>query len=250
MLVACAASIPLLLVSRDVLPVHADTVLATDTFARTVSSGWGSADVGGAWTLLDSASTWSVAPGTGSITTPANGQARGILEGAIAQDVDLVAEIVLPRCASNCDAFLVGRASSGSAPSYYRVGVLQNTSAGSVSIRAQRGDGTNISGDVNTGIAAADGVALWLRVQMQGINPTAIRAHAWVAGGSEPANWTLNTTDGNAAQQISGAVGVRVRIEDTTAAHTVRWMSYQASILSSPPPTPTPSGTPTPTPIR
>ncbi|TMB92725.1 MAG: hypothetical protein E6J45_01600, partial [Chloroflexi bacterium] len=250
LLALCAGTIPLLLlVSRDLLPARADTVLATDTFARTVSNGWGSADVGGAWTILDSASTWSVAPGTGSITTPANAQARGILEGAVAQDVDLLAEIALPRCASNCDAFLVGRASSDSAPSYYRVGVVQSTSGGNVSIRAQRGDGTLISGDVNTGIAAADGVVLWLRVQMQGVYPTAIRARAWLAGSSEPASWTLNATDGNAAQQISGAVGVRVRIEDTTAAHTVRCMSYQASVLSSPPPTPTPSGTPTPTPV-
>ena len=69
----------------------------------------------------------------------------------------------MPRCASNCDAFLVGRASSGSAPSYYRVGVLQSTSAGNVSIRAQRGDGTFMSADVNTGIAAADDAVLWLR---------------------------------------------------------------------------------------
>src|SRR2546422_2160312 len=73
LLALCAGTIPLLLLfSRDLLPARADTVLATDTFARTVSSGWGSADVGGDWTILDSASTWSVAPGTGSIDTPAN----------------------------------------------------------------------------------------------------------------------------------------------------------------------------------
>ena len=49
--------------------------------------------------------------------------------GSVAvQDVDLLAKIVLPRCTgngTNCDAYVIGRYSGGSTPSYYRIGAVQ-----------------------------------------------------------------------------------------------------------------------------
>jgi hypothetical protein len=48
-----------------------NTVIASDSFNRTVSNGWGTADLGGSWTVLDSPANWSVAPGAGSISVGA-----------------------------------------------------------------------------------------------------------------------------------------------------------------------------------
>jgi hypothetical protein len=98
------------------------------SFNRTVSGGWGTADVGGSSTVLDTAADWSVAPGIGSIAVPAGGQQRAVLGSVSVQNVNLLAKIVLPRCTgsgANCDAFLLGRVSGGSSPMYYRVGVVQ-----------------------------------------------------------------------------------------------------------------------------
>ncbi|HEY3576773.1 MAG TPA: hypothetical protein VGK68_02110 [Gaiellaceae bacterium] len=220
--------------------VGTSAVVASDSFNRTVSGGWGTADTGGPWTVLDTASSWSVSPGAGSISVPATAQRRAVLGSVSVRDVDLLAKITLPRCTTarkDCDAFLIGRASAGSNPTYYRVGVAQGAGSDIV-LRAQRSDGANLVNDLDTGIPAADGAQVMLRVQFQGANPTVIRARAWLAGTTEPSSWLLDTTDGTSAEQISGAIGVRLRNEDTTGAHTFAFKSFQATTLPPlPPPT-------------
>lgn len=232
-------------------PTRANNVIASDSFNRTVSNGWGTADLGGSWTVLNTPANWSVAPGAGSIRVTTNSQGSGVLGSVTVQDVDLLAKIVLPRCSgsgTNCDAYVLGRYTGGSTPSYYRVGAIQGQGHSTVFLRAKRSDGANLSSDLNTGITAADGVVLWVRVEFQGVNPTNIRARVWQDGTTEPSIWLLNTTDSNSAEQKAGIVGVRARNEDTAVSHTFQYESYQASALSSGTPTPTPTLTSTPTP--
>jgi DNA-binding beta-propeller fold protein YncE len=217
----------------------AGTVVASDSFGRTVSGGWGSADVGGPWTILDSASSWSVSPGAGSINVPATAQRRAVLGGVSVQDVDLLSKLTLPRCTTAgkaCDAFLLGRVSSGSNPTNYRVGVVQGAGSSDILLRAQRSDGTNLASDLDTGIPAADGAQVMLRVEFQGVNPTVIRARAWLAGTTEPSSWLLNVTDNDPAEQTAGAVGLRARNEDTSGAHTFTFQNYTATTLPPLPP--------------
>jgi hypothetical protein len=209
-------------------------VVAADRFNRTVSGGWGTADVGGPWSVLDTPGSWRVAPGAGSVSVAATAQGRAVLGGVAVQNVDLLAEIVLPLCTgsgSNCDGYVVGRYTGGSSPSYYRVSPVQGQGRSTVYLRAQRADGSNLAGDLNTGIPAGAGVVLWVRVQFQGVNPTAIRARIWPAGTTEPSTWLLSSTDATSAEQIAGAVGVRARNEDTAAARTFKFESYQATAL-------------------
>ena len=206
--------------------------VASDSFNRTVSAGWGTAEVGGSWTVLDTPADWSVTPGIGSISVPAGGQQRAVLSTVSVQNVSLLAKIVLPRCTgsgTNCNAYLLGRVSGGTSPTYYRVGVVQGAGSSTISLRAQRSDGSNLSSDLNTGIAAANGAVVWLRVEFQGTNPTTIRARAWLEGTSEPTAWLLSTTDSTAAEQVAGAIGVRARNEDTAASHTFDYESLRAT---------------------
>ena len=232
--------------------VKASAGIASDTFNRTVSNGWGTADQGGSWTILDTPTAWSVTPGAGNITVAGNGQARGVLSNIAVQDVDILAKIVLPRCSgsgTNCDAYVLGRYTGGTTPTYYRVGAIQGQ-GGTVSIRSQRSDGTNLSSDLNTGITAANGVVVWLRVEFQGVDPTTIRARSWKDGTTEPATWLLNTKDSNSAEQAAGTIGVRPRNEDASISHTFQYENYQATSLASggsPTPTSTSTALPTPT---
>src|SRR5207302_360381 len=102
-------------------------------------------------------------------------------------------------------------------------------------LRAQRSDGSNLSSDLNTGIPAANGAVVWVRVEFQGTNPTTIRARAWLDGTAEPTSWLLSTTDSTAAEQVSGAIGVRVRNEDTAASHRFAYESLLSTeVVSSP----------------
>ena len=152
----------------------ANGVIASDSFSRTVSGGWGTADVGGAWTVLDSAASWSVSPGTGSVGAAATAQRRAVLGSVSVQDVDLLAKVTLPRCTGTghyCDAFLLGRVSAGTNPTYYRVGVVQGPGSSDILLRTQRSDGTNLGSDLDTGIPAADGAQVMLRVRVPGGQP-------------------------------------------------------------------------------
>jgi hypothetical protein len=220
----------------------AATTIASDSFNRTVTSGWGTAEQGGSWTVLDTPANWSVAPGIGSIVAPANTERRAVLSSASAKDVDLLAKVAVPRCSgssTNCVSYVLGRVSGGSAPTYYRVGLLQSQARSTVFIRAQRNDGSNVSSDLDTGIPAADGEVLWIRVEFEGTNPTKVRARAWRDGTTEPGSWLLNATDSTAAEQASGGIGVRARNEDTGASHTFKYESFLATEIASTPVKPT-----------
>jgi hypothetical protein len=214
--------------------------LACDTYARTASGGWGTADVGGSWSILDTPSAWSVSPGSGSVSEAAGASARGYLSAVSARDVEVLTQVVLPMSTqSTCDAFVLGRFTAGSSPTYFRVGVVQGPSNPFVTIRAQRGDGSYLSTDVSTGIPASAGIKLWLRVQFQGASPTSIRAHAWQDGTAEPSFWMFSTTDSTPSLQRAGAVGVRVRNEDSAQTHVFQYEAFQAVPMPAVAPLPT-----------
>ena len=158
------------------------------------------------------------------------------------QDVDLLAKVTLPRCSGSghyCDAFLLGRVSAGRNPTYYRVGVVQGSGSRDIVLRAQRSDGSNLVNALDTGIPAAGGAQVMLRVEFVGVNPTVIRARAWAVGTNEPSSWLLNVTNASSAEQVAGAIGVRVRNEDTAQAHSFAFHRYRATTFPRPPPSST-----------
>jgi hypothetical protein len=224
-----------------ILPQSADAVTfapgsaqgtTTDSFQRTVPSGWGSANTGGWWTLVGSPWSWSIAPGAGKVTVGANGQEQAYLSTFTTQNVEIGEKVVLPRCTgnkTNCGAYVLGRYTPAYNPTYYRVGVVQGAGRNHIFLRAQRSDGTSLGKDLDTGIPAADGAVIRLRIDFAGVKPTTIRARAWADGKTEPSTWLLNTTDGNSTEQVAGAVGVQLRNEDSNTSHTFQLNSYQTS---------------------
>src|SRR5260370_30135378 len=83
---------------------------AADSFQRTVTSGWGSADTGGWWTVVGSPWPWAVPPGAGSVTVGANSEERAYLSSFTSQEVGGAAKVVLPHCrrsTTHVDAFVI-----------------------------------------------------------------------------------------------------------------------------------------------
>ena len=212
-------------------PPPPPTTIAADTFNRTIASGWGNAETGGWWTVAGSPWNWSVSPGAGNVNVGAGGQELAYLSTFTVQDVDILEKVILPRCSGNssCNAYVLGRYSPAYSPTYYRVGVVQGAGRSHIFLRAQRNDGSNLASDIDTGLPAADGAAVLLRVEFIGVNPTTLRARAWLAGTPEPTTWRLNLTDSTAAEQIAGMTGIRLRNEDTTAGHSFQIQSFNAT---------------------
>ena len=62
---------------------------AKDVFDRTLATGWGSANQGGAWTVASSSAPFSVTTGLGAMKINAGQTASAVLAGVTATDADL-----------------------------------------------------------------------------------------------------------------------------------------------------------------
>ena len=205
--------------------------IVSDSFQRVSGSGWGNSDTGGWWTVVGSPWSWSVSQGVGTVNVGGNSIERAYLSGFNIQNVDIVEKMVLPRCngSATCDAFILGRYSPAYNPTFYRVGIVQGTGKATMSLRAQRSDGTSLGSDLDTGLPAANAAVVWLHVEFQGANPTSVRARAWLDGTNEPSSWLLNTTDNTSAEQSAGMVGLEMHNEDPTVNHIFQVESYKTT---------------------
>jgi hypothetical protein len=214
----------------------AASAIAEDSFTRTVSGGLGTADKGGAWSLLaGSSGDFSVDGSKALIAAPKNGQRVAHLGSTSARDVDASVEITFPDAVSGSGGhfgYLVLRRSASGA--YYRIGLFTN-SAGKVGIRAENQNGKAVFADVDTGLAFSPGDSFKLRVQLEGGSPTAVRVKAWKTGSSEPAAWTKTASDATVGPQAAGSIGVRV-INTASAATTLKLDSLLVNQLAAPAP--------------
>ncbi|WP_444662912.1 PKD domain-containing protein [Cellulomonas sp. CW35] len=186
----------------------ADAPFVRDDFARTVSNGWGTAPVGGAWTAVGAANRLSVAGGAGVITAPRGATSGAVLGDVAASDTSLTGKVSLGALSTG-NSFVTFQARRVDADSYG--GRLRLAADGSVQLHVTRevgGTTTAIAGGAVSGLTYSPGAAIAVRVEAESTNPTLIRAKAWPAGSPEPAAWRVQTTDSTAALQTAGGVGV------------------------------------------
>ena len=188
------------------------TVLAADAFGRTLASGWGTADTGGAWTNSGSATALSVGSGVGRVTLNAGSGPWIALAGVSSSSTDLSATIALDKVASGSGAYasLNGRRVPGVGD--YRAKV-HYTSNGGVWLSLQRATAANaetvLAAETQVpGITMAAGEKLLVRVQVTGTSPTTVRARVWKSGTTEPTTWQKTATDSTAGYQAAGSVGL------------------------------------------
>ena len=186
-----------------------DPSVARDAFGRSVTSGWGTADRGGAWTLSGTLSRYSVAAGAGSVSLGAGASGKPMLSSVSIRDTDFRTEFTTDKAPTGGGQYvsLVGRAVPGG--SEYRAKVLL-ASTGAVTAYVTRVDaGTEVSlgGAVVPGLTYTAGAKLGVRFQVVGTSPTTLRVKVWPQGQSEPTAWHLSRTDGTVGLQTAGSVG-------------------------------------------
>jgi PKD repeat protein len=196
-------------VSVTVTAPPATPVFADDTFGRTVTSGWGSATVGGAWSVSGTTPAATVGGGVGKL--PANaGQTRTALLSRVAEsdlDVRFTANLdKAPAGGSTLVSAVARRSSSGE----YRL-TASFTTSGTVNLQISRvagGTTTKLATVAVPGVVYTAGADLNLRFRVVGAGAgTQLQGKAWLAGTAEPAAWTVTAAD-NAAALPAGSVGV------------------------------------------
>ncbi|MFE6995690.1 PKD domain-containing protein [Microbacterium sp. NPDC057659] len=190
----------------DVVP-PAPVAFAQDAFGRTVASGLGSADLGGAWSLKQSAANYRVNGSAAEFVQPAGGSQRfAYLPSVSSTDTAVEVDVALP-------ALPVG-GSSYSTVHVRRVGTgeyiarLIVAPSGVVTVQLMRDD--TVLSNVITTITLAAGDAVHVRAEATGTSPTTLRVKAWKAGTTPPTAWTASTTDATAAMQAAGDIGLGV----------------------------------------
>jgi PKD repeat protein len=181
--------------------------LALDAFERTVASGWGTADVGGAWT---GTAGLSVAGGVGKLTETTSQTRTTYLASASAKDVDasiVFSQSIIANGGGTHFNYAVRHTSAGE----YRL-KARISSAGVVTVNVAKYVGTTETLFPGTTLAGytyqpGDAIALRFSVATSGAS-TVLKGKAWLASAAEPAAWTVSATDSQAELQTTGQIGI------------------------------------------
>jgi PKD repeat protein len=194
--------------------------LAADTFTRTVTNGFGTAETGGQWTTTGTSSQYSVS-GTGRVLFPAPGvSSNAYLVGVSSTATDLRLAFSANKAATGSGTFvspIVRRVVGVGA--YQAKVVLRPSGAVGLSlvrVNASGGGEIVIQSAINVpGLTVVAGDTLAVRVQAVGTNPTTLRAKVWKSGTPEPSTWQRAATDATAALQAAGGIGASMYLSST-----------------------------------
>ncbi len=198
---------------------------AADSFSRTISGGWGTADLGGSYTVDPIPSDFSVDGVMGKMAAAAGASSKlAELPGVSARDVDMLLRLQTDRLAIGGDqyAYLTIRRVSGG--NEYR-GQVRLTPSGQVGLQIRKTVGWTETAVAPEGLVpglshVANGF-IWVRMQVVGSPTAALRMKAWAAGQPEPVGWQTEAADSTVPLQGPGDVGLRVYVGSSSTAGTV-----------------------------
>ncbi len=191
--------------------VTAPTVFASDLFGRTVANGFGTADLGGAWSLVGAATSFSVNGGSGKIAGAVGSDRSVFLTGISQRDIDETVDVSIDRAASGSGAYvsLVGRRVANNTDYRLRLRWQSNSTLVAYLVRVVNNTDTILAWTNVTGITPTPGDVFRIRLQVSGGAATLARAKVWRANVAEPAAWLVSGNDSPpAALQVAGGVGV------------------------------------------
>ena len=208
--------------------------LARDAFNRTTTGGWGTADLGGAWTAAAGAARLSVRPGTAELALPAAGNNTGAFLGAVVTtSVDVRTSFALSSMPTGAGTYVYVTGRRVAAGNEYRV-LVRVAADGRVYLTLSRlAEGVEgwPGGEVVVpGLTYTPGMRLEVRVQVSGAGSTDVAATVWAAGTAEPTTPHLVRADATAALQAPGAVGIAAyRPGSAPAATAVRVLGFEVT---------------------
>ncbi len=196
-------------VTREVT-VTAPTVFGRDAFGRSAAGGWGSADLGGAWTIPTGASRYSVAGGVGRVSLTAGAGTTANLGSVSATNVETRVAVSFDKAATGSGQYasVIGRSVGASGSYQAKLRVLATGAVSLTLVKVSGGTETTLSTTTVPGMSYTAGDTLRVRFQVTGTSPTALRAKVWKSTASEPTGWTVTANDSTSGLQTAGSVGL------------------------------------------
>lgn len=174
----------------------AETVVAQDSFTRTVADGWAQAESGGSWSSSGHPGALSVSSGKGRMALSPGWTVGAALANAVAGDTDFTVDLSADQAPTGGGHYftVIGR---GTEVAGYRA-QLKTQSDGSavLSLRRTVADATTVLSSAKiTRFTVAAGTPMRLRMAVAGSSSVTVRAKVWEVGKSEPTDWDVTSTD-------------------------------------------------------
>jgi PKD repeat protein len=193
--------------------------IALDTFNRTSSSGWGTADLGGSWSHSGGTGNFSVSGGTGSMIMDQSGRKKQAWLGSVAEtssDTSATLSLNKNQTGGGTYLYLLGRRISNNTSYHAKARIKSNQEVVLYLIREVNGSSTNLSSQTIAGLTYSAGDQIRIRLQVDGTPTTSLKAKVWLDGGGEP-DWQLTASDATAAVQSPGSVGLNAYLSSSSS---------------------------------
>ncbi|WP_271217760.1 serine/threonine-protein kinase [Streptosporangium carneum] len=209
----------------------------SDTFGRTVSTGFGTTDDGKRhWSVGVPASDYSVDGKKGRITTRSGALSSAYLDGVkeIRTDLSFTFADDKPPTGGGIYVTAVGRRVPTVGSYRAHVSLRPNGEVLFQLIRSEAGRSEiDLAQPLRVlGLTAGVGIAMRVRIQVTGTSPTTVRGKVWAIGASEP-DWLLSVTDATSGLQVPGGAGILTflsrRATDTPVTVTVDDLALTAT---------------------
>ncbi|WP_188669082.1 PKD domain-containing protein, partial [Tersicoccus solisilvae] len=198
--------------------------IAQDLFDRTVTGGWGTATLGGPWTLQGGNAAFSVAGSAGQVSLKKGDTRTSRLQSVSTTSAEITAEMSADRTGAGFSWTLIGRQVSTDLYSAR----LKFEANGVVRLYVLRGETALANSFVLPGVVYAPGDRLTIKLRVTGTSPTTVSAKAWRSGTTEPATWQVSGTDSTATLQQAGTIGLTQYLStaSTTDTAATRLLTY------------------------
>ncbi|MHA7240804.1 PKD domain-containing protein [Arthrobacter sp. TMS1-12-1] len=190
-------------------PVQPGSDLARDAFGRTVTGGWGTADVGGPWAVQGSTAKYSVDGSAGLMNLAAaasSGTVRLDTVSSLTTDTRFTTRLDKVPDGGGLHLTVVGRNVAGVGD----YGAKLLVAGTGMSLIGEKTVNTTVTrlGSASVPLAFSMADTYTVRVRVSGTAPTTVQAKVWKVGTAEPAAWQLTSTDSEPALQKAGSVAV------------------------------------------
>lgn len=200
---------------------QAEGFLAADSFDRTETSTWGTADTGQTWaTQGGDASHYTTDGSVASISVSAVSSGRySVLQNQRHTDADVRADICCPTTPTGdaTNAYLLARVNwNGSAVSAWYAATASFAEDGRLYLALEKYAGgvfAYVASPVDTGITFD--ASTWYTLRLQAVGPV-LRAKVWERGTPEPASWLVEATDTDIT--VGNALSCRAFVESASTA--------------------------------
>jgi len=190
----------------EVMRVTACTSAVQDTFTRSASSSWGTANVGGTWTNTGGAAAdYSVTGSVGAHSLTSVSVNRHSVIPAPSADVDVLVDVATSALATGGSQYVGALARHADVNNhYYARATFQTTQGIQIVLQKKVGGVQTDMATVTTPYTHAAATFFRIRFQVTG---STLNAKVWPVGGLEPTAWQATVTD--TALTAAGSVGVR-----------------------------------------